>query len=239
MLFVTSRPDVKRAGRFVVRIHGHGRRDDLLRVILRQIIRPIVVNRKPVFAIGQWDALDRFGQRLFVVQLLLHKHRLVPHELTHGADESFVGRHFGQEQRQVVNGLDFAHHRPGRCLQNIESPAFSPVGQGRVDDELEYPVRFMLHASDFLGVECLWEHQVTVLAEVLQVLACEFRFHRHALLLWLVFTCFGLHSRSPSKASFIYANRMDLLPQNLLCVCPVDQIIGGQHLHILDLVLYL
>ena len=183
VLFVTPRPDVKRSGRFVVRIYSHGRRDDLLRVILRQIIRPIVVDRKPVFAIDQWDALYRFGQRLFVVQLLLHENRLVTHELTHGSDESFVGRHSGQEQRQVVNGLDLAHHRPGRCLQNVESPAFSPVGQGRVDDELEYPVRFMLHASDFIGVECLWEHQVTVLAEVLQVFVCEFRFHCHFLLL--------------------------------------------------------
>ena len=69
----------------------------------------------------------------------------------------------------------------------------------------------MLHASDFLGVECLWEHQVTVLAEVRQVFACEFRFHRHSLLLRCLMMAIS-SSEVNDFSGFILA----LLPKYLL-----------------------
>ena len=107
---------------------------------------------------------DGFGQRLLVVELLLHQDRLIGHDCAHGADKAFIRRRLRQHQRQVVDWLDLAHHLlPRRRPADVESPTLAPIRQRRVDDQRQNRIRLLPHPPHFFLMEDRRQDQVAIL----------------------------------------------------------------------------
>jgi hypothetical protein len=64
------------------------------------------VGRPRLGRLVRLQSLDRFRERLLVVELLLHETRLVVHELPHRFHQPFVATDLGERLREVVHRLD-------------------------------------------------------------------------------------------------------------------------------------
>ena len=135
------------------------------------------MHREAIVRLARRHVRWRRGQRLLVVELLLHQDGLVVHELPHGIEQARILGHGGQVRRQIVDRLDLAHRPVAVALPDVQPPAAPFVVDGGVDDQFENVVGFGTHPADFVVVEHRGQDQKALCIKRVQLSLRQARFH--------------------------------------------------------------